>query len=259
MVASSPATSRALPFAMLSLAVYLLCITATTSDGGSPATFRGAFGNVSSAITCSGDSDCPVGQYCDLQGKCADRMCHPTSKPAQLCPHPTSPPTPCPQCGKPECSCTIHAPQNCTATLQTSCGDTCHASPRCTFACAQCAGNHQQLLKAAGCGNDAIAAWCSGAPDPCQGVSCNGHGSCSDLDGKCVCSGGYSGSTCQYDPCHGVSCGSHGSCRVSGSSHTCACTGGYSGSTCQYDPCHGVSCGSHGSCRVSGSSHTCAC
>ena len=50
----------------------------------------------------------------------------------------------------------------CAAALQASCG----AHRRDVFACAQCTGGHQQQLRAAGCDNDAIAAWCAGTPPP---------------------------------------------------------------------------------------------
>ena len=56
----------------------------------------------------------------------------------------------------------------CTAALETACGADRHD----VFACAQCAGVHQQQLQAAGCDNSAIAAWCAGAPplaDPFPG------------------------------------------------------------------------------------------
>ena len=52
---------------------------------------------------------------------------------------------------------------SCVAALAKACG----AKRSDVFACAQCAGTHQHALKAAGCANDAIAAWCAGvAPSP---------------------------------------------------------------------------------------------
>eukprot|EP01046_Picozoa_sp_COSAG06_P012222 COSAG06_NODE_711_length_12877_cov_16.318281_11_plen_230_part_00 len=51
----------------------------------------------------------------------------------------------------------------CAAALEAACG----ADHGDVFQCAQCAGIHQQQLQAAGCDNDAIAAWCAGiAPTP---------------------------------------------------------------------------------------------
>jgi len=47
---------------------------------------------------------------------------------------------------------------SCVAALAKACG----TKRSDVFACAECAGTHQQALKAAGCGNDAIAAWCAG-------------------------------------------------------------------------------------------------
>eukprot|EP01045_Picozoa_sp_COSAG04_P043275 COSAG04_NODE_14107_length_580_cov_1.070686_1_plen_141_part_01 len=42
--------------------------------------------------------------------------------------------------------------------------EACAATRSDAFACAECAGDHQQALSAAGCGNDAIAGWCAGMP-----------------------------------------------------------------------------------------------
>ena len=53
----------------------------------------------------------------------------------------------------------------CGAELHAVCGDACHAAdPQCSFACVQCAGDHQRALQAAGCDNEAIVAFCAGAP-----------------------------------------------------------------------------------------------
>ena len=51
---------------------------------------------------------------------------------------------------------------SCVAALAKACG----TKRSDVFACAECAGTHQQALKAAGCGNDAIAAWCAGVACP---------------------------------------------------------------------------------------------
>ena len=53
----------------------------------------------------------------------------------------------------------------CCVALASACGATCHDMP-CTFKCATCAGEHQQQLHQAGCGNDDIVAWCAGEPAP---------------------------------------------------------------------------------------------
>jgi hypothetical protein len=55
----------------------------------------------------------------------------------------------------------------CGAELHAVCGDACHAAdPPCSFACVQCAGDHQRALQAAGCGNEAIVAFCAGTGAP---------------------------------------------------------------------------------------------
>ena len=64
--------------------------------------------------------------------------------------------------------------------------------------------------------------------DPCAGVDCGAHGSCSG--GTCICeSEAYTGDRCQdIDPCVGVDCGAHGIC----SGGTCFCESGYTGDRC---------------------------
>jgi hypothetical protein len=98
-------------------------------------------------------------------------------------------------------------------------------------------------------------------PDPCRGVYCGDHGSCSG--GTCTCQGEYRGNRCQNDPCDtSDDCSTqHGTCVVSGDSHTCRCDGEWGGTTCQNDPCDtSDDCSTqHGTCRVSGTSHTCRC
>ena len=55
-------------------------------------------------------------------------------------------------------------------------------------------------------------------PPECDGtkdcVTCNGHGEC-NLDGQCVCSGGYTGDQCQIlcTSANGLTCGGHGTCE----------------------------------------------
>lgn len=55
----------------------------------------------------------------------------------------------------------------CGAELHAVCGDACHAAdPPCSFACVQCAGDHQRALQAAGCDNEAIISFCAGPKKP---------------------------------------------------------------------------------------------
>ena len=63
---------------------------------------------------------------------------------------------------------------SCVAALAKACG----TKRSDVFACAECAGAHQQTLKAKGCGSDAIAAWCAGVPlrtddDAAGALSCS--------------------------------------------------------------------------------------
>ena len=65
---------------------------------------------------------------------------------------------------------------------------------------------------------------------PCVAdTACGGHGSCDN--GRCVCTGMYTGSGCEDDPpCLGVDCGAHGSCNTADG--TCTCAAGYHGEKC---------------------------
>ena len=69
--------------------------------------------------------------------------------------------------------------------------------------------------------------------DPCAGVSCSGHGSCS-ADGSsasCTCDSGYhpQGPNClaDADPCAGQTCSGHGTCTASGAAAACTCASSY--------------------------------
>ncbi len=67
----------------------------------------------------------------------------------------------------------------------------------------------------------------------CNGVTCDGHGSCVEIQGRatCVCEDGYatniSGQVCVPSagtPCDGVDCGANGACGISGIGYPeCVC------------------------------------
>lgn len=89
--------------------------------------------------------------------------------------------------------------------------------------------------------------------DPCDKVSCCGHGECAAVDGKpvCSCQAGFNvsadGRRCVPDDagaCAGISCSGHGCCQVSDGKPTCNCDPGYrldpndtSNLTCMQDRC----------------------
>ncbi len=110
----------------------------------------------------------------------------------------------------------------------------------------------------------AFYAGCAGSTDdPCAGVDCSGHGSCSAEEGSaiCTCDEGYlvEGLSCnpeEVDPCLGVDCSGHGTCSSEGQVATCDCEDGYhaAGLACvnDADPCQGVSCAGHGTCQLDG-------
>src|SRR5436305_356452 len=74
----------------------------------------------------------------------------------------------------------------------------------------------------------------------------------------CQCAAGYhaAGTACVLDtanPCMGVACSGHGTCSVVGGAPQCACVSGYHtvGADCVMDmpdPCAGVTCSGHGTC-----------
>ena len=67
---------------------------------------------------------------------------------------------------------------------------------------------------------------------------CGRHGAYSQLTKTCICTEGYTGSTCNIPPttnaCTNTSCGEHGVCNIK--TGACECKGGYSGTTCNVAP-----------------------
>ncbi len=70
------------------------------------------------------------------------------------------------------------------------------------------------------------------AGDPCEGVTCSGHGTCQVTGGQaeCICDPGYHPENLECvpdDPCEGVTCSGHGTCQVTGGQAECICDPGY--------------------------------
>jgi len=95
--------------------------------------------------------------------------------------------------------------------------------------------------------------------DPCEGITCTGHGRCIIETGPvCVCDPGYhsSGLNCIPDEtCDGVTCSGHGTCYINAGEAMCRCDDGFhaEGLSCVSDsgsPCDGVTCSGHGTCHV---------
>lgn len=68
--------------------------------------------------------------------------------------------------------------------------------------------------------------------DPCEGVTCSGHGTCSSVDAGavCRCENGFHAVAheCVKDEtCSGVDCGRCGTCKVVQGVATCTCPKGY--------------------------------
>jgi len=101
--------------------------------------------------------------------------------------------------------------------------------------------------------------------DPCAGVDCSGHGTCT-VDGLgpvCDCDPGYEplGLTCvsSTDPCAGITCSGHGACVEEAGVARCACDGGFTTGGPLRDEClpsggaitcDGVTCSGQGTCRT---------
>jgi hypothetical protein len=70
---------------------------------------------------------------------------------------------------------------------------------------------------------------------------------------SCGCDYGWSGATCDHDPCAGVDCGSHSTCsrNADGLGYTCPCKAGWHGATCEVD-CTSGACAAY---MISGANH----
>jgi hypothetical protein len=97
-----------------------------------------------------------------------------------------------------------------------------------------------------------LAAELRGALGQCASASdCHNHGSCNTASGKCSCTGGYTGASCETSPCHGQTCSGHGACSPTSSSpyYSCSCSSGFKGTTCG-ECSSNVGCNNHGSCNT---------
>jgi hypothetical protein len=94
--------------------------------------------------------------------------------------------------------------------------------------------------------------------DPCEGVTCSGHGTCivAGDSAVCDCEAGYhhvTGPDCEENgPCYEVNCSGHGTCVDNQGTPECQCDAGYhpDGLRClpDVDPCLGETCSGHGTC-----------
>ncbi len=118
---------------------------------------------------------------------------------------------------------------------------------------------------AAGCDDDGEAA------DPCDGITCSGHGTCSVAGDAavCTCDAGFTedGTTCiadVADACEGNECDVNATCNPDGDVYSCECNAGYSGdgTTCVADvadACAGNECDVNATCTPDGEDYTCEC
>ncbi len=109
--------------------------------------------------------------------------------------------------------------------------------------------------------------------DPCDTITCSGHGTCAIAGQKaiCACDKGFHAEDleCVADevenPCREVSCSNHGGCVISEGQPFCLCEVGYHSEDLEcvendvVDPCNQVDCSGHGSCRTDGNDPYCDC
>lgn len=101
---------------------------------------------------------------------------------------------------------------------------------------------------------------------PTNKGTCSGAGTCSGVDGPCVCSNGFQGPICEIVVCSSVPSTSSGVCTGHGTCiapNTCSCDGAFFGSNCELlHACNGIlanvstTCTSRGNCT---GSDTCSC
>ncbi len=125
------------------------------------------------------------------------------------------------------------------------------------------------ILLFSACGDDTKS---TPAPNPCDGIDCGGHGTCSvDASNapKCTCEASFHNSStnaliCEANdpgnPCSGIDCGGHGTCSVDASNAPkCTCEASFHNSStnallCEAndpgDPCSGIDCSGHGTCKA---------
>ncbi|MBN2725200.1 MAG: hypothetical protein JXR95_14135 [Deltaproteobacteria bacterium] len=108
--------------------------------------------------------------------------------------------------------------------------------------------------------------------NPCAGVDCSGHGSCtvSDSQPVCNCDDGYEAQLLSCvsttDPCLGITCSGHGDCVENNGLAVCNCDDGYENAgvdslECITDSneCSGIECSGHGECTVKPDGAVCIC
>lgn len=77
------------------------------------------------------------------------------------------------------------------------------------------------------------------AVDECAANPCHGHICQNKINGyKCICSGCYTGLTCQTQPdfCKGHECENGATCRNGASNYTCICPARFNGTFCEIAP-----------------------
>ncbi|OPL20880.1 hypothetical protein AM593_10356, partial [Mytilus galloprovincialis] len=80
------------------------------------------------------------------------------------------------------------------------------------------------------------------AVDECAANPCHGHICQNKINGyTCICSGGYTGQTCQTQPdfCKGHECENGATCRNGASNYTCVCPSRFNGTFCEIAPVNG--------------------
>ncbi len=113
--------------------------------------------------------------------------------------------------------------------------------------------------------------------DPCERITCSGHGTCSVENDQaiCICDEGYAGDLCDdTDPCERITCSGHGTCDSSSGAAVCICVTGYTGDACDacdtdyqdndgdgtcLPDCSAQDCSGQGACYDSSGASVCIC
>jgi len=160
-----------------------------------------------SAVTL-GNCSCPRDHVCNQDGKC---VCTRKFERAGICSRDS-----CPfqkdscgvcsghgDCVNGKCVCDVDFGRNAWSNITGWAGEDCSTPVTCPFAC------HNEL----------------------------GHGKCDVSTGKCVCSAGFTGVSCDVTTCPGnVPCNGNGVCQSNG---TCACAAEFKGDACESRRCIG--------------------
>ncbi|WAQ95255.1 FBP1-like protein [Mya arenaria] len=106
---------------------------------------------------------------------------------------------------------------------------------------------------------------CNRNANPCDKITCDNNGTCSDNGyvATCLCAAGFLGSRCQYsvDDCVNNNCQNGAVCEDGYLGFTCECLAGYEGNQCETntDDCPGLCNSTQGTCQDLVNGYDCVC